>query len=117
MLLGCKTSCECLRPQSLNSDVTHLKSQSLEAWALLEECQLRSRRDDDHSYQELLRARALDPASARLVKSIQSQYHYLESSIRGIDLRLDTEWEEYQRTKNNARYIPLPFRVTLWLAR
>ena len=99
--------------QELNSDIHHLKSDTLEGFALLEECRVRERQDLEPAYKELVRSRSLDPASARLMKTIHSQSHYIASGIREVDLHLDAEWEQYQRTKNNARWKQLIVLVSM----
>ena len=90
--------------QGINGEIHDLNTLTLESFSTLEECRIREDRNKDPSYQNLLRSRSLDPINERKMNEVRSQYQYLESGIREVDLKLDSEWEEYQRRKNRGRY-------------
>ena len=37
-------------------------------------------------------------------REIQTHYQYVDSGVRDVNLKLDNEWDAYQRSKNGAKY-------------
>ena len=61
--------------------------------------------EQDKKYHHLLVSRPLDPASAKHLNELRTQYQYVDACIRDADLKLDAEWEDYQRKKNNNKSV------------
>ena len=53
---------------------------------------------------QVLQQKALDPASAKRLKDIRSQYQYVDATLREVDQQLDSQWDQYQIKKKNKRY-------------
>ncbi|XP_067662377.1 nuclear pore complex protein Nup214-like isoform X2 [Haliotis asinina] len=75
------------------------KTLCLELFAMAEECRVRQERNDDPKYHQLLRSRALDPASADKLKQLQAQYQAQSQGLTDVELILDQQWEEHQDRK------------------
>ena len=93
-----------IRLQTIHCEIQDLKAQCLEAFATLEECRLRHERNKDPFYRDLLTSRCLDPMSERKMNEIRTHYHHVDGAIRNADMKLDNEWEAYQKEKNKSRY-------------
>ncbi|CAH1795927.1 unnamed protein product [Owenia fusiformis] len=87
------------KTKEINAEIHELKADSLDAFAAVEEARSRQKLNHEPRYLSLLRARSLDPASAKAMKDITLHYHYLENSINEVNISLDNEWEKYQADK------------------
>ncbi|GFQ65158.1 nuclear pore complex protein Nup214 [Trichonephila clavata] len=91
---------------SLNSDIHSLKNVLLESFVMVEQANSRERRKNDHSYQSMLRDRALDPLTAKRMQKIEQHYLYLSTQLQEVNNKLDQDWFEYlEKKKENLRAV------------
>ncbi|GFS89016.1 nuclear pore complex protein Nup214 [Nephila pilipes] len=91
---------------SLNSDIHSLKNVLLESFVMVEQANSRERRKNDHSYQSMLRDRALDPLTAKRMQKIEQHYLYLNTQLQEVNNKLDQDWFEYlEKKKENMRAV------------
>ncbi len=57
----------------------------------------------DPRYHHLLASRPLDPGTARRMDELRTRHHHVASCVRDADLKLDAEWDAYQRRKNKQK--------------
>ena len=87
-----------------NSEIFALRASTLETFSWLEEAVARDRSGVEHKYQQLLRARPLDPRSARMMDKLRSQLFYCEQQVEEVGTVLDSQWEDHvTKLKRNLK--------------
>ncbi|XP_071948477.1 uncharacterized protein [Antedon mediterranea] len=91
--------------KSINEDIHHLKSDTLNAFSLIEEVKLREQRNNDPRYVYFLKARSLDPATLKKMQEIRSKHHNLEVGLKDVNACLDAAWEEQQLSRGRKKRV------------
>ena len=89
--------------QSLNSEIHEQKTKSLDLFGSVTECEQRAERSKDPQYRDQVSARALDPVSGRHMRNIQAQAQYMGAALNEVNAVLDSQWDEYQNSKNKNK--------------
>ena len=62
-------------------------------------------------YLQLLLSRPLDALSAKKLNTIQTNFQYIENSVRVIDEKLDAEWDECVRRSKKNRSVSMQWEM------
>ncbi|XP_033114890.1 nuclear pore complex protein Nup214-like isoform X1 [Anneissia japonica] len=94
--------------KSINEDIHHLKSDTLNAFSLIEEAKVREQRKNDPRYVYFLKARSLDPATMKKLREIRSKQHNLDVVLKDVNACLDAAWEEQNFSRGQKKRVMKP---------
>ena len=98
----CRDIIETTKCQS--SEIFALRPSILETFSWLEEAVARDKSEVEHKYQQLVRARPLDPRSQRMMDNLRSQLFYCEQQVEEVGTVLDSQWDQHvTKLKRNLR--------------
>jgi len=91
--------------KAMNESIADVKTSCVECFASVALCEQLRRADGDPAIKTLLKQRPLDPFRENLMKSVRSMQSYVDGEITKADTTLDDQWQDYQRRRQNKRWI------------
>jgi len=107
--------CACWK--MVNESIADEKTSCVECFASVALCDHLRRADADPAVSLLLKQRPLDPFREQQMKSIRSARVYVDREIMKADAALDDRWQEYQRQRQNKKYVGFAYNKVVMFMR